>query len=85
MVRLFFACILTVAPLFFSGCAAWQGTKRQITSAGEFPSRAIQGTFRYPLSLPTLTELFGRAPGIEFVRAILQGTARQYENAAFGL
>ena len=85
MIRILLASILTAGPLFFSGCAAWQGTQRQIASAGEFPSRAIQGTFRYPLSLPTMTELFGRAPGIEFLRAVIQGTDRQVENATFGL
>ena len=77
--------ILAALSLFGAGCAAGiQGARRQLTSSSQLPMRALQGVNRVPVTIPTVKETYDRLPGMHQVRATVQGTERQIENAAHG-
>ena len=86
MYRTLLCAILVTISACVAGCTAGiQGARRQITSSCQLPARAFQGVNRVPVTIPTVKEAYDRLPGMHQVRATVQGTERQVENAVHGL
>ena len=84
MLRLLLSSVLILAV---SGCVGQnlQGTQRVFTATLELPARAVQGANRNPFSCPTFKQAFDRLPSDYQLKAAIQGTKKDIDNAVVGL
>jgi len=85
MFRIIACAIVVIVAALGSGCQAVQGTVVQTEDTLHLPARLYGGVDRVPITPPTLSEIVDRTYGMPQLRAMVQGTERQFENATQGM